>query len=566
MEKIVETKKCNKCSVSFDITDRDIEFYEKISPSFSWKKFSISSPTFCPDCRAQRRLSYLNQRSLYKNKCNLCNNQIVSRFHENCNINNYCNECWSSDKWDQLELWLDIDLNKSFFEQFIYLINNTNYQNLIWSSSNVKNNSVYTNHTSEIHDSYLVFEANKISKSIYSFWIKNCLSAVDCSFVWNSEYVYECVDSYDMYNCFYCMNSFWCKFSYFLDNCQNCEYCVWCTNLVGKKYYILNKEVTKEEYKNVISELNNLSNISNYKYKFEKLYKNKVCKSWNLVWSEKSSWNNIISSNNCTESFDILWCNDCKYCSNVNYSNDLFDISSYWEESSRMYESVSVGRYSNNIFFSSIVWKWNNLYYCIDVKQSNNCFLCVNMQNKSYCILNKQYTKQEYEKLVPKIIEKMIEDWEWWEFFPASISPFWYNETVANEYYPLKKEEAIKAWFNWSDYEAPKPNVEKIIPASKLPENIEDIPDDILNRAIECEVTKKPFRIIKQELEFYRKHNLPIPRRHPDQRHLDRMALRNPRKLYDRKCDKCTKDIKTTYAPDRPEIVYCVSCYNNEIY
>jgi len=120
--------------------------------------------------------------------------------------------------------------------------------------------------------------------------------------------------------------------------------------------------------------------------------------------------------------------------------------------------------------------------------------------------------------------------------------------------------------FNWSTYESPFPKVDKIIPANKLPDDIKDIPDDILNWAIECEVSKKPFKIIKQELEFYRKHNLPIPRRHPDQRHLDRMKLRNPRKLYDRKCDKCKKDMKTTYAPNRPEIVYCQNCYDKEVY
>jgi hypothetical protein len=81
--------------------------------------------------------------------------------------------------------------------------------------------------------------------------------------------------------------------------------------------------------------------------------------------------------------------------------------------------------------------------------------------------------------------------------------------------------------------------VDKIIPADKLPNNIKDIPDDILNRAIKCEKTQKPFKIIPQELEFYRKHDLQLPKRHPDQRHLDRMELRNPRKLFSRKCDKC---------------------------
>jgi hypothetical protein len=100
-----------------------------------------------------------------------------------------------------------------------------------------------------------------------------------------------------------------------------------------------------------------------------------------------------------------------------------------------------------------------------------------------------------------------------------------------------------------------------MIPADKLPDNIKDIPDDILNWAIECEITKKPFRIIKPELEFYRKHNLGVPKRHPDQRHLDRIKLRNPRKLFDRKCYKCEIDMKTTYSPEREEVVYCESCY-----
>jgi len=33
-EKIVETKICKHCSCQFDITDKDLEFYEKVSPIF----------------------------------------------------------------------------------------------------------------------------------------------------------------------------------------------------------------------------------------------------------------------------------------------------------------------------------------------------------------------------------------------------------------------------------------------------------------------------------------------------------------------------------------------------
>jgi len=121
------------------------------------------------------------------------------------------------------------------------------------------------------------------------------------------------------------------------------------------------------------------------------------------------------------------------------------------------------------------------------------------------------------------------------------MSTFPYTSSVAADYYPLDKQEGINLGYNWSDYEVPFPKVEKIIPASKLPSNIQEIPDDILNWAVECEITKKPFRIIKPELDFYRKHNLPIPKKHPDQRILEN-------------------------TPERKEVVYCEECYNQNLY
>jgi len=79
-------------------------------------------------------------------------------------------------------------------------------------------------------------------------------------------------------------------------------------------------------------------------------------------------------------------------------------------------------------------------------------------------------------------------------------------------------------------------------------------------------VTGKPFKIIKQELVFYIENNLPVPTKHPDQRHKERMDLRNPRKLYERTCAECEKDIVTTYSPDRPERVVCEECYRKLVY
>ena len=136
---------------------------------------------------------------------------------------------------------------------------------------------------------------------------------------------------------------------------------------------------------------------------------------------------------------------------------------------------------------------------------------------------------------------------------------------MARIYFPLTKEKATKAGFNWADYEKQEQDV-KTIKAADLPEKTADVKEDILNCAIECEITGKPFRVIAPELDFYRENNIPLPRRHPDRRYLDRLAMRTPRKLYDRACAKCGAAIKTGYSQERPEIVYCEACYLKEVY
>ena len=217
------------------------------------------------------------------------------------------------------------------------------------------------------------------------------------------------------------------------------------------------------------------------------------------------------------------------------------------------------------------------MIYCISCSSSKNLFACVGLKHAQYCILNKQYTKEEYEELVPKIIEHMQKTGEWGEFFPPALSPFGYNETVANEYFPLTKEEVMERnakmdssvqKFNWSDYEPPAPTAQKIITPEmmkNLPSDISKIPDDVLSWALTCEESGKLFTLQKSELEFYRKMNLPIPHRHPDIRHADRMKLRNPRKLWKRICSQCGTPIQTTYSPERPEKILCENCYVNTV-
>jgi hypothetical protein len=618
-EKVVETKICKHCWVSFDITNKDTEFYEKISPVFqrpvsleetglkewvfknlwNWKiKYQIPSPTLCPDCRQQRRLSFRNERNLYKRKCDLTKKDIISIYSPDKRYKVYEQNEWWSDKWDPLDYWIDFDFSRSFFEQFWELMKEIPLQNL---NNKLLESCNYVNDCISCKWCYLTFNSIHSEDSMYSYILRNWIDCVD------TDFCDKCFNSYDLIECwwnshylFYSAKSSKCLNSYFLFNCFKCENCICCSNLADKKYYIFNEKYSLESYEKKKNEL--------FKKWFSSLindYKKLVNKSFtrHMFWysNENVLWDNIFFSKNCNECYDSNHLEDCKYIYTAMETKNSQDIYLFWNNLELSYESVFVWENSYKIIFS--YWcsvNCYNLLYCYNLTWSSNCFWCIWLRNKQYCILNKQYTKEEYEELVPKIIEHMKKTGEWWEFFPSYISPFWYNETVANEYFPLSKDEVLhnrypefisgsimqeiapkhsikdtetsswlfKKWpiFNRSDYESPFPKVEKIIPASKLPDNIALIPDDILNWAIECEVTKKPFKIITQELDFYRKHNLPIPKKHPDQRHLDRIALRNPRKLFDRKCNKCWVEMKTTYSPDRKEIVYCKECYNKEVY
>ncbi|MDP2624734.1 MAG: zinc-ribbon domain containing protein [Candidatus Peregrinibacteria bacterium] len=81
------------------------------------------------------------------------------------------------------------------------------------------------------------------------------------------------------------------------------------------------------------------------------------------------------------------------------------------------------------------------------------------------------------------------------------------------------------------------------------------------NQVAKCKKCSNDFMIIEQEQTFYKKKDLPWPDSCPECRQKERLLLRNERKLYRRKCDKCEKDIISTYAPQSDYTVYCQDCF-----
>ncbi len=117
-EKVVETKKCLLSGQEFFITDRDKQFYEKMSPIIGGEKYDIPLPTLSPDERCRRRTIHRNESKLYNAKSALSGKPIVTLYAPREDLKSVLREEWFSDEWNPLDYALNYGTNDNFFQQF----------------------------------------------------------------------------------------------------------------------------------------------------------------------------------------------------------------------------------------------------------------------------------------------------------------------------------------------------------------------------------------------------------------------------------------------------------------
>lgn len=552
---------CKHCQQPFDITDQDLAFYADVSPTIGGKKQLIPPPTHCPDCRKQRRHAWRNERKLYHRQCNKCHKEIISIYAADKPYQAYCLTCWWDPSHDPTQFGQDYNFSKTFFTQYDELLKKVPLPALVSSPDAEENNCSYINFAGNSKNCYLTFDADFNEDSYYSNVLKHSRNCMECSYVQESELCYEVTLSTGCYHLFFSEECTNCRDSYFLKNCLACSDCLLCVNLQHKQYCILNKQYTKEQYEDYLSKLDfgDRTTIESLMKQYQELVVTAPCKYIHGVNLENCSGDYMINAKNCDHCFSVGTIEDSKYCDSLYRSKDCMDVSAFGENIQRVYEGASIGIDCYDIHFSQVcATSAYNLQYNFGSRVSKNSFGCVALKQNEYCILNKQYTKDEYEVLVPKIIEQMRHEGAWGEFWPMAISPFAYNESAAQELFPLNKEQALNQGATWreeelgSRYEGPKTTV---------PSNIKDAQETIIKDILTCERCQKNYKIIAQELAFYQSQHFPLPQFCFSCRHELRMNKKNPQKLWDRNCESCKSPFKTSYAPERPEKIYCEQCY-----
>ncbi len=554
------TRTCKQCVQLFNIFAEDIDFF---------KMLRVPPPTLCPLCRQQRRFGHRIYffPIFYKKTCAaLGHSEKVIAYYSNANpVKVYDDAYYHSDAWDAISFGKDYDLSRSFFKQWQEFSSAIPRQTLFRDIASVA--VEYTVSGFKSKNCYYValpYYAEDVHYGFLPFHTKN---AVDVSDTDNSESCYSSVSIDHCYRSSFCYESVNCMDSAFLYDCKNCSSCFGCTNLRNKQYYFFNEQLTKEEYKKRMRDidLGKRSEVNKWYGLFEGVYISAIRKAVNNTRVENCLGDNLRESKNCYMSFRAVGgCENLRYTAPADRMANAMDATG--AQSSFLYE-VGGAIHAERALFSTMIRTGRDVEYSMECNNCDYIFGCVGLRNKKFCIFNKQYSEGAYWTRIDEIKTKMLANGEYGEFFPLATSAAAYQDSSASADFPLSEEEVARRGWHVKEREEGGSDLSKmtILTSEQVPDNISDVTDEILKTPIMCERTGKPFRITPFELGFYRTMRLPIPTVHPLERIKDLFKFRRPFRLFRYPCSKCGKDMNTSFDPALKYKVYCEQCYNTEV-
>jgi len=519
----------------------------------------MPAPKLSSDMRRKRRLAFWPYGILQKRDCDFSGEPIVTTHSPGSRFPVYKREHWFSDNWESPQM--DIDWDRSFLDQLYELQSKTphfhqlgknnqncDYADDVWSSKN----AYLSRSVLECEDIYYVYRV------LYS---QNCM---DITYSYELNHCYECTYCFKGFNLQFCLDCKDCSDSSFLYDSRGCRHCFMCWNLRNKEYHIFNKPYSKSEYHKKVDSLrlNSRLFLDELRRRFLKHIQNDAVHRDVYIRNSQICQGNFIDDcKNCTDAFLVEKCEDSHHIlrSFVNHSMDATGML----RGEMVYE-VSQCTDLNNVQCAMFSVDCNSSQYLDQCYNCSDCFGCIGLKRKQFCILNKPYPREEYIKLKDKLIAKMHEEGEYGDFFPYKFSYHGYNATLAPLYYDETKESIAKK----GGFMEKLPDIDQSgISGDDLTDFSEAISDDLIDKVINCSKTGQPFKFIKQELDFYRTHQLPLPSLHYEER--NKMRYNQLPKLHPRNitCSGCEKEV-VTYYPESSgyKKIMCEECYLKEVY
>ncbi|MBI4836576.1 MAG: hypothetical protein HY817_04935 [Candidatus Abawacabacteria bacterium] len=547
---MAQTRICQISGQSFIISAEEEAFC---------REQSIPLPLISPEERLRAVTSFDNAIYLYNGECAFSHEKVLTSIPPERHVV-YTPDIFASDQWDAMNYGREYDFSRPFFSQFGELLQAVPLPSRYVITSTIEN-SDYVNGVTGAKNCYLVFNCTNGEDIMFSRVINQCKNMLDSFNVQNSELCYGCINVSNSYELFWAENCTNCSNSYFLFNCQNLKNCYGCTNLKDKEYYFENEQCLPEEYQAKVQ----AKNLGSYQawlaaYQgFAEKKKSTTRKYYQGQNSEDSSGNYIKNSRRINQGFFVLDSEDVFLGIRVVKGNKIFSSAFAVNNTQQIYTCHAA---ANNAF--NMRWciacpnQTRDLEYCIHCGfGTKDSFGCVGLRQKEYCILNKQYAKEEYFALRKRIHEHMTSTGEYGMPFPGHLSPQYYNESYAMEFLPLTKAEALRRGYAWKEKDTEEHGA-----ISTLPDHIDETNNDILQQVLLCSQSGKKYRLVKAELDFYRRYHIPIPRIAPLVRIENLSRYLQIKSSVPRQCAKCSISINSVY---QTEPILCESCYQQSL-
>ena len=552
------------CAISgehFTIDEFEQSFIHEISPTIDGTTYSFPLPQLSPTERRRLRLSWRNIRKLFSRTCDYSGKKLISSFPPDSCFKVFHTDVWWSDVWDPLSFGREYDFSRPFFSQFFALMQEVPVPYKFGLNNE---NCEYINGAAHCKDCYLCFNLDYCNHGFYLSDAVRCVSCIDCSVIRESELCYDCTECERCYDVHHAYRSVGCTSSLFLSQCAQCRDCIGCVNLVGKENYIFNKKASPSEVRALRESFKSRLHREAFSKTFENFIQNEPLRSYYGHSNEESSGDVIKHCRDAKGCFQSTSLEHARHCFYTFDAHHCVDLDVFGDHSSWLYQDTAVGLQCERVAFSSGVWSGaSNVFYSTFIATASNLFGCSGIRNKEYCILNKQYSKSEYESLLKRIIHHMQSTGEWGAFFPASGSHFPYNDTVAQDYFPLSAEEAQKRGYQW------RPQKDEVITPATLitvPDSISDVDDSIIGNTIKCCSCSKNFKIDRHELVLRKECGIPVPVICHECRYQVRHKKISPLVLRDTLCGGCGTTIEISFKVGNTRKVLCEKCYEKLVY
>ncbi len=546
-------KVCTSCNEKFEITDRELLMYEKVN---------LVIPDICVQCRWKHHMAFWPFGKFRTGQSDLSGERLITILPENARYPIYTSKEWWSDAWDPMDYEQDYNSNRSFFEQLKELqekVPRPHQQ----GAQNV--DCDWCDDAWESKNCYLSRSTLRAENLLYGYRAIDIKDSADISHVFNLDQCYDCGYCFSSYNLLFSKNCRDCIDSSFLFDCRNCSNCFMSWNLRGKSYCIENVQYTKEEYMKKMKSINlgSYTELQKFKNQYKEILKNNAVHKENFNIKTYDSFGTYMTNcNNCTNVFCWEESENCVNCLRGLKAKDCIDLTGCWSIQVSGNNSCCTNAYD----LKGSIWCDGARYseYCDECLEVDYCFGCVGLRKKKYCILNRQYTKEEYENLKEKIIIDMKERGEYGQFPPYSLGLLPYNLSTAAIYFPeVTKDYVVERGGYWEESESK--TIEGMT-TNELPDLISDIDSSISKQALICPITGWRYNISEAELTFLKNKNIALPRVHFDVRTKDRLMPMSQTRSEAYVCTYCEKSIMAYYPKSWGyERIACEECYLKEI-